>query len=74
MLRSSGGTAATLAPATRKCSTDGRDVMIALDGGVEPGNIAELAHLGVNDFISGGSIFYHRPAAERVREFREAMP
>ena len=53
---------------------DGREVRITLDGGVEPGNIAELARLGVNDFISGGSIFYHPPAVERVREFREAMP
>jgi len=51
-----------------------REVRITLDGGVEPGNIAELARLGVNDFISGGSIFYHPPAVERVREFREAMP
>jgi len=53
---------------------DRRDLRITLDGGVEPGNIAELARLGVNDFISGGSIFYHRPAGARVREFREAMP
>ena len=62
---------ATLAEMIRR---DGRDVRITLDGGVEPDNIAELAGLGVNDFISGGSIFYHRPAVERVREFREAMP
>ena len=52
----------------------GHDVRISLDGGVEASNVAEFAELGVNDFISGGSIFYHRPAGERVRELREAMP
>jgi ribulose-phosphate 3-epimerase len=52
----------------------GRDVRIMLDGGVEPGNIAELAALGANDFVSGGAIFYQRPAVERVNEFRRAMP
>lgn len=62
---------AALAEMIEEC---GRDVTITLDGGVEPDNIAELAGLGVNDFVSGGSIFYDRPAADRVSEFREAMP
>jgi len=52
----------------------GHNATITLDGGVEPDNIGELAELGVNDFVSGGSIFYHRPAVDRVREFREALP
>jgi ribulose-phosphate 3-epimerase len=51
----------------------GHNVTITLDGGVEPENIGELARLGVNDFVSGGSIFYHRPAADQVREFRKAI-
>ena len=49
------------------------DVTITVDGGVEPGNIAELAQLGADDFVSGGSVFYHRPATDRVREFRQAL-
>jgi len=59
----------------------GRDIRITIDGGVEAGNIAELAALGVDDLIAGGSIFYHRPpngraevAAQRVREMLEALP
>ena len=59
----------------------GRDIRIMIDGGVEVGNIEELAALGADDFIAGGSIFYNRPAngraevaARRVRELREAMP
>ena len=51
----------------------GRKVRIAVDGGVEAGNIAELARLGATDFISGGTIFYHPPAAERVRELRKEL-
>ncbi len=46
---------------------------VTLDGGVEPENIGELARLGVTDFVSGGSIFYRRPAVDRVREFRKAV-
>ncbi len=48
------------------------DVTITVDGGVEPDNIAELARLGAHDFVSGGTIFYHRPAAASVRELRAA--
>jgi ribulose-phosphate 3-epimerase len=59
----------------------GYEVRIALDGGVEASNIAELAGLGVDDFIAGGAIFYERAdtgraqvAAARVRELCEAVP
>jgi ribulose-phosphate 3-epimerase len=55
-------------------ASSGRNTTITVDGGVEPDNIGGLAQLGVNDFVSGGSIFYHRPAVDRVREFREALP
>lgn len=54
-------------------ASSGRNTTITVDGGVEPDNIGGLAQLGVNDFVSGGSIFYHRPAVDRVREFREAL-
>ena len=59
----------------------GRHIRILVDGGVEHDNVAELAELGADDFVSGGAIFYNRPesdragaAAERVREFRKRMP
>lgn len=59
---------------------NGSDVSILLDGGVDAGNIGELAALGVDDFVVGGALFYGRPdsgraevAAERVRELREAL-
>ena len=59
----------------------GGDIRILVDGGVDQGNVSELAELGADDFVAGGAIFYHRPeadrarvAAERVKAFREAMP
>ncbi len=64
---------------TEMIRASGREIRITLDGGVEPHNIAELAALGVDDFIVGGSVFYDRPAknrqkiaADRVRQLREA--
>ena len=57
-----------------------RDLRVLVDGGVDQGNVEELAALGADDFVAGGAIFYHRPdgerartAAERVKAFREAM-
>jgi ribulose-phosphate 3-epimerase len=63
-----------LAATAEMIERSGRDIAIAIDGGVEPSNVADLAALGARDFIAGGAIFYDRPAVERVREFREAMP
>lgn len=52
---------------------EGRPIRILVDGGVEPESIRELYDLGVRDFVSGGGLFYHRPLAARLAEFREAM-
>jgi len=56
------------------------DVRITVDGGVEPHNIAQLAALGADDIVAGGSVFYNRPkkdrqkaAADRIRRLREAL-
>ena len=62
-----------LAALAEMIQKSGREVTITADGGVEPDNIAELARLGARDFVSGGTIFYHRPAAASVRELREAL-
>ena len=61
--------------------TSGYEVRIMVDGGVGADNVAELAELGVDDFVAGGSIFYNRPqtnrleaAGQRVQELRGRMP
>jgi len=51
----------------------GRPIRLLVDGGVEPSNIRELYDLGARDFVTGGGLFYHRPLAARLAEFREAM-
>jgi ribulose-phosphate 3-epimerase len=51
----------------------GKGVRILLDGGAEPENVKHLADLGVDDFVSGGGIFYHRPLGPRLQEFRKAL-
>jgi ribulose-phosphate 3-epimerase len=51
----------------------GKRIRILIDGGVDPTNIRELYTLGANDLVSGGGLFYHRPLARRLQEFREAM-
>jgi len=57
-----------------------RNIRITVDGGVEPHNIAQLAALGADDIVAGGSVFYNRPkndrqkvAADRIRRLREAL-
>ncbi len=45
---------------------------IAVDGGVDLENIAELAHAGANTFIAGTSIFHAPDAAEATRELKTA--
>lgn len=54
-----------IAALRERIQANGRKVRIALDGGVKAGNIVELAALGVEDFVAGGSIFYNRPDANR---------
>ena len=51
----------------------GKPIRILIDGGVDPSNIRELYTLGARDLVSGGGLFYHRPLAPRLKEFREAM-
>lgn len=48
-------------------------IRIMLDGGVVPENIGMLAETGVADFVTGAGLFDHRPVAQRVREYREAL-
>jgi len=62
-----------LAALAEMIEKSGREVTITVDGGVEADNIGELARLGARDFVSGGTIFYHRPVAAGVRKLREAL-
>jgi ribulose-phosphate 3-epimerase len=45
---------------------------IAVDGGVEAGNAAELAKAGANTFVAGTSIFHTPDPAEAARHIRKS--
>jgi ribulose-phosphate 3-epimerase len=38
-------------------ATGGGDIWLEIDGGVKPGNIAEIAKAGVDTFVAGSAIF-----------------
>jgi ribulose-phosphate 3-epimerase len=44
---------------------------IEVDGGVDLGNIAELAHAGANTFVAGSSIFHASDPAGATRQLRK---
>jgi ribulose-phosphate 3-epimerase len=51
----------------------GRDVRIMVDGGVSPENIKSLVEAGARDFVTGAGLFAHRPVADRVKQYRQAL-
>jgi len=51
----------------------GRDVRITVDGGVSPENIKSLVEAGARDFVAGAGLFAHRPVADRVKQYRQAL-
>jgi ribulose-phosphate 3-epimerase len=44
---------------------------IEVDGGVDLGNVAELAHAGANTFVAGSSIFHASDPAGATRQLRK---
>ncbi len=51
----------------------GRDIILAVDGGVNQSNIKELADLGANMFVAGNAIFSAQDYKKRIKEFRNAL-
>jgi ribulose-phosphate 3-epimerase len=58
---------------SRLIGASGRKVRVTVDGSVVPENIADLAGLGADDFVTGAPLFGHRPLSDRVKEYREAL-
>jgi ribulose-phosphate 3-epimerase len=46
-----------IAEARRMIGESGRDIMLEVDGGVKPDNIAEIAAAGIDTFVAGSAIF-----------------
>jgi ribulose-phosphate 3-epimerase len=51
----------------------GLDVLIQVDGGVQPDTLGDLVAAGADVFVSGSGIFNNQPVAENVRRLRELM-
>ena len=51
----------------------GREIRLAVDGGVDAGNIGEIARAGADTFISGSAIFGSGDYAGTIARMREAL-
>lgn len=53
-------------------STD-RDILLEIDGGVNPYNIAEIAVCGVNAFVAGSAIFNSDSYKQTIDKMRDEL-
>ncbi|ASG67624.1 ribulose-phosphate 3-epimerase [Francisella halioticida] len=51
----------------------GRDILLEIDGGVNPSNIAEIASCGVNAFVAGSAIFNSQSYKETIDIMRSQL-
>ena len=53
--------------------TTGRAVMLEVDGGVNAGNIADIARAGADTFVAGSAIFGSKDYGATIARMREAL-
>lgn len=51
----------------------GRDICLAVDGGIKTTNIREVAQAGAEMFVAGSAIFHQPDYAAVIKEMREAL-
>lgn len=51
----------------------GRDILLEIDGGVNPSNIAEIASSGVNAFVAGSAIFNSDSYKQTIDKMRDEL-
>jgi len=62
-----------IADVRRLIDETGRDIRLAVDGGVDAGNIAEIARAGADTFISGSAIFKSGDYAGTISRMRSEL-
>jgi ribulose-phosphate 3-epimerase len=67
------GTREKVVSARRMLDEADQRVMIAVDGGVKPGNAASLVEAGANILIMGTALFQSEDMAETIRSIRESI-
>src|SRR5690606_12839190 len=56
-----------------RIDASGKAIRLEVDGGVKPGNIADIARAGADTFVAGSAIFGHADYAQVVAEMRAAV-
>ena len=51
----------------------GRDIRLEVDGGIGPGNIAEVAAAGADTFVAGSAIFGQPDYSAAISSMRQAL-
>ena len=57
----------------RKIDEAGREIMLEVDGGVNTGNIADIARAGADTFVAGSAIFGSKDYRATIQRMREAL-
>jgi ribulose-phosphate 3-epimerase len=53
--------------------TSGKDIQVAVDGGIKLDNILEVAKAGADTFISGSGIFHEKDYKKIISDFRSEL-
>ena len=62
-----------LRAARARIDASGRPIRLEIDGGVNPGNLREIAAAGADTFVAGSAIFGARDYAAAIAEMREIL-
>jgi ribulose-phosphate 3-epimerase len=57
----------------KKIDETGREIMLEVDGGVNTGNIADIARAGADTFVAGSAIFGSKDYRATIQRMREAL-
>ena len=57
----------------RKIDEMGKEIMLEVDGGVNTGNIADIARAGADTFVAGSAIFGSKDYRATIQRMREAL-
>jgi len=57
----------------RKINETGKEIMLEVDGGVNTGNIADIARAGADTFVAGSAIFGSKDYRATIQRMREAL-
>jgi len=62
-----------LREARKKIDSTGREIMLEVDGGVNTGNIADIARAGADTFVAGSAIFGSSDYRATIQRMRGAL-